>query len=133
MPSQKRNRSACFLSTRTLPQSRITPFLRLSKQGSNLLLPYDGGMNARPDIRVPFDRPAIYQISVEGSVPENWLDRFEGMTLTHIEEFSNPPLCTLTGRLEDQVALASVLKVLHELHVTVLSVSRFEIPPEVSH
>jgi hypothetical protein len=88
-------------------------------------------MNARSEPSLPFDRPAIYQISVEGKVPENWLGRFEGMKLTLIEEFSKPPLCTLTGRLEDQVALASVLQLLHELHVTVLSVSRFEIPPEM--
>ena len=52
------------------------------------------------------------------------------MTLTTIEEFDTPFLCTLTGRLEDQVALASVLHVLYELHVTVLSVTRIELPAE---
>ena len=93
------------------------------------MLSYDGGMNARPEPSFPFDQPAYYQISVEGLVPENWLDRLEGMKLTPIEESIKPVLCTLTGRLEDQVALASVLKVLHELHVTVLSVTRIELPP----
>jgi hypothetical protein len=87
-------------------------------------------MNTRPEPGLPFDRPAIYQISVEGTVPVNWLDRLEGMTLTLINEFSTPLLCTLTGRLEDQVALAGVLHVLYELHVTVLSVTRIELPSE---
>ncbi len=85
-----------------------------------------------PEAQVPFDRPAIYQISVQGQVPDGWLDRFEGMKLTRISEDSMQPLCILVGRLEDQVSLASVLRVLHHLHITVLSVSRIELPPEVS-
>lgn len=79
--------------------------------------------------QLPFDRPAIYQISVEGQVPDGWLDRFEGMKLTRISEDNRQALCTLVGRLEDQVSLASVLRVLHDLQVTVLSVSRIELPP----
>ncbi len=76
----------------------------------------------------PFDRAAIYQISVQGQVPPNWVDRLEGLMVTCVKVRASEPICTLVGELPDQVALASVLNVLHSLHLSVLSVTRIEIP-----
>jgi hypothetical protein len=88
-------------------------------------------MNANRNTgNLPFDRPAIYQISVQGLVPDNWLDRLEGLRVTVIDDRAAPPLCMLVGELQDQIALASVLNIVHDLHLSVLSLSRFEVPPE---
>jgi len=40
---------------------------------------------------------------------------------------SDHPVTTLSGELGDQAALAGVLNMLYELHLTVLSVKRLEI------
>jgi len=71
-----------------------------------------------------FDEPAIYQISVEGRIPVAWADRLDGMRVTVIAGTPSRHLSTLTGRLEDQAALAGVLSTLYTLHLVVLSVTR---------
>lgn len=72
----------------------------------------------------PFDEPAIYQINVEGRIPVVWGDRLEGMSVTDVPTVSPWHVSTLTGRLEDQAALAGVLNSLYALHLVVLSVTR---------
>ena len=71
---------------------------------------------------IPFDRPAAYQIKVQGRVDPGWSDRLAGMTIRLTEEEARPPVTTLKGELSDQAALAGVLNTLYELHLSVLSV-----------
>jgi hypothetical protein len=72
----------------------------------------------------PFDRPAIYQISVQGRIDLTWSDRLEGMTIRKATPEATPPVTTLQGELSDQTALAGVLNALYELHLTILTVKR---------
>jgi hypothetical protein len=79
---------------------------------------------------IPFDRPAIYQISVQGKVDPEWSDRLAGMTIRLTVEDASPPVTTLQGELSDQAALAGVLNTLYELHLPVLSVLCLSYPQE---
>ena len=69
-----------------------------------------------------FDRPATYQITVQGMIDPDWSDRLSGMTIGLIREEACPPVTTLKGELSDQAALAGVLNTLYELHLPILSV-----------
>jgi hypothetical protein len=71
-----------------------------------------------------FDRPASYQICVQGRIDLTWSDRLEGMTITLSKSEVGAPLTTLEGELRDQAALAGVLNALYELHLPVISVKR---------
>jgi hypothetical protein len=75
---------------------------------------------------IPFDRPATYQIAVEGRIDPNWSDRMEGMTICQSMSETGSPITTLEGELSDQAALAGVLNTLYELHLPVLSVKRLK-------
>jgi hypothetical protein len=76
---------------------------------------------------IPFDHPAIYQISVQGWIDPTMSDLLGGMTISPDTVEVAPPVTTLEGELRDQAALAGVLNSLYELHLTVLLVKRLEI------
>jgi hypothetical protein len=71
---------------------------------------------------IRFDRPATYQISVQGRIDPNWAGNLAGLTIRQPIEGTFPPVTTLEGKLSDQAALAGVLNTLYELHLPVLSV-----------
>ena len=77
---------------------------------------------------IPFDRPAIYQISVQGRIEPDWSDRLAGMALRLTTQDGRPPVTTLDGELSDQAALLGVLNSLYELHLTILSVRCLSYP-----
>lgn len=76
---------------------------------------------------IPFDRPATYNITVQGRIDPTWSARLEGMTVCWSKLDSGVTTTILQGELNDQAALAGVLNMLYELHLTVLSVKRLEI------
>jgi hypothetical protein len=76
-----------------------------------------------------FDRPATYQIRVQGKINPDWADRLSGMTIGLITEEARPPITTLKGELDDQAALVGVLNTLYELHLPILSVVCLSYPP----
>ena len=78
---------------------------------------------------IPFDRPATYQIMVQGRVDPNWSDLMAGMAICLTMSESNPPVTTLQGELSDQTALLGVINSLYELHLPVLSVLCLSYPP----
>ena len=69
------------------------------------------------------DRPATYEIRVEGRLDERWSDWFEGMTVTVEREGDGPPITTLTGTVTDQAALQGMLRTLYTLGLPVRSVT----------
>jgi hypothetical protein len=71
---------------------------------------------------IPFDRPANYQIRVQGMIDPNWSDLLQGMTIGVTKEEGGASITTLEGELSDQTALAGVLNTIYELHLPVLSV-----------
>jgi hypothetical protein len=78
---------------------------------------------------IPFDRPVMYQIRVQGRIDPDWSDRLEGMALRLTTQDGSLPVTTLDGELSDQAALLGVLNTVYELHLTVLSVHCLSYPP----
>ena len=76
---------------------------------------------------IPFDLPAVYQISVQGRIDLTWSDCLGGMAICESTVEAGPPVTTLEGELRNQAALVGVLNTLYELHLTLLSVKRLSI------
>ena len=76
---------------------------------------------------IQFDLPTTYRIIIQGRIDPTWSDRLEGMTIKPATVEEAPPVTTLEGELIDQAALAGVLNMLYELHLSVISVKRLEI------
>jgi hypothetical protein len=79
-------------------------------------------MSNLPGLDLTFDGPARYRIRVRGTIPPNWSDRLEDMTITVAAPDEAVRVTTLLGELPDQASLVGVLKTLYELHLPVLSV-----------
>ncbi|OGN88554.1 MAG: hypothetical protein A2Y88_01365 [Chloroflexi bacterium RBG_13_48_10] len=77
---------------------------------------------------IPFDRPAIYKISVQGRIDPNWSDRLAGMKIRNSLEQTKPPITVLDGEVSDQAALLGVLNSLYELHLPIISVTILPYP-----
>jgi hypothetical protein len=88
-------------------------------------------MSIPPRKPILFDRPAIYQILVQGKIDPNWSDRLEGLSISQAETEAGSTTTILQGQLSDQAALAGVLNALYELHLTVLAVQRQESGSEI--
>ena len=71
---------------------------------------------------ISFDRPATYQIRVQGRIDPKWADILASMTIRLTTEEACPPVTTLEGELSDQAALLGILNSLYELHLPVLLV-----------
>lgn len=65
------------------------------------------------------NQPAFYQIRIKGYLGQQWMDWFDGLTVTLEEEG-----CTLlTGPVIDQAALHGILKKVRDLGMPLLSVN----------
>jgi hypothetical protein len=73
---------------------------------------------------ITFDGPARYRILVKGSIPGNWKDRLDGMSICPAAAEDEVTVTTLEGELADQAALAGVIDTLYELHLPILLVKR---------
>ena len=70
-----------------------------------------------------FDRPAVYQIRVKGSLDRKWSDWFDGFTITPLASDET----SLAGPVADQAALHGLLAKVRDLGLPLLSVKRVEI------
>ena len=73
----------------------------------------------------------VYQIRVQGHLSQQWMDWFDGLTIT-LEEDGNT---LLTGPVVDQAALHGLLKKVRDLGMTLVSVIQVqfnEIDPYLS-
>ena len=66
------------------------------------------------------NKPFIYEIWIEGSLPESCLDWFEGMEVSFDPENKK----TSIGKLADQAALIGLLNKIQSLNLVLLSVER---------
>ena len=89
-----------------------------------------------------FDRPAVYQIRLQGRLPPNWSDAVAAMTIEVTSEVTNEvttgattditagagekPVTALRGEVADQAALRGLLNEIYALQMTILSVVRVE-------
>lgn len=65
------------------------------------------------------DRPVIYQIRIKGYLSQQWIDWFDGLTVTRDEDGNT----LLTGPVLDQAALHGLLKKIRDLGMPLLSVN----------
>ena len=85
-----------------------------------------------------FDRPAVYQIRLQGKLPPNWSDAAAAMTVEVAGEVAGEvtgeattaagetPVTALRGEVADQAALSGLLNEIYGLQMTILSVVRVE-------
>ena len=66
------------------------------------------------------DIPFVYDIRVEGHLPDHWSQWFEGLAI-YKQPNGETVLC---GVLVDQAALFGVLSRIHDLNLILISVSR---------
>jgi hypothetical protein len=71
------------------------------------------------------DGREVYQIKVQGGLPQNWSDWFSGMTITVENESDGPPVTTLTGTV-DQSALHGILAKIRDLNLKLVSFTQVE-------
>jgi hypothetical protein len=64
--------------------------------------------------------PYIYEIRMEGHLPDRWSDWFDGLAIRNGANGET----TLTGPLTDQSALFGVLSKIHALNLVLISVNR---------
>ncbi len=77
-------------------------------------------MSNTPGSQTVSSHPRVYQIRVEGHLGQQWMDWFDGLTIT-LEEGGQT---LLTGPVVDQAALHGLLKKVRDLGVPLLSVMR---------
>ena len=66
------------------------------------------------------DIPFVYEIRVEGHLPDRWSHWFEGLEICKQPNGES----TLSGVLVDQAALFGVLSKIHDLNLNLISVQR---------
>lgn len=69
-----------------------------------------------------FSKPAIYQITIKGSLEARWSEWFDGFTVTQKPNDKT----TLTGLVADQPALHGLLAKVRDLGLPLLAVVRVE-------
>ncbi|RLD50992.1 MAG: hypothetical protein DRJ05_18920 [Bacteroidetes bacterium] len=68
-----------------------------------------------------FTGPATYQISVQGNIVNNLINRLGEMEVSKTG-LANKTISTLTGNVQDQSALSGILNTLFDYRYTVISV-----------
>ena len=71
--------------------------------------------------KLTLDRPATYQIKVQGKLDENWPDWAGELTVTVESDGDSLSITTLTGHL-DQAALLGLLRRFYSLGIPLISV-----------
>lgn len=67
------------------------------------------------------DKLRIYEIRVEGYLPDHWSEWFEGLEIRSEAD----GVTSLSGPLSDQAALLGVLVKIQGLNLTLISVNRY--------
>jgi hypothetical protein len=75
-----------------------------------------------PDSKTDSSRAMVYEIRIEGHLGHQWMDWFEGLTVTLDDNGET----LLTGPVPDQAALFGLLKKVRDLGIPLRSVNRVE-------
>jgi hypothetical protein len=75
-------------------------------------------MSNHPDNKTGSCQPLVYQIKIEGHLGQQWMEWFEGLTITMEEDGKT----LLTGPVTDQAALHGLLKKVRDLGMPLVSI-----------
>ena len=70
-----------------------------------------------------FSEPGFYRIEVNGCLVRNWYGRLGAMQVSAYLSDDEMEITVLQGAIKDQSELAGIMKTLHELHLTLRSVT----------
>ena len=76
-------------------------------------------MNPNPSM----DKPATYEIRVQGRLDQSWSNWFNGMAIASEDASGDLPVTTLTGTVADQAALRGILERIWNLNLALVSVN----------
>lgn len=80
-------------------------------------------MSSKVESKFSFQKPALYEIKVEGVLNNKWTEKLQGLNISN-ERFPNGyQISVLKGQINDQAALAGILNTLYDLNMTILSVN----------
>jgi hypothetical protein len=68
------------------------------------------------------DRPATFQIKVQGRLGPNWSEYFSGMSLTNQQLESGVTVTTMTGVISDQAALHGLIQKIRDLGLSIIQI-----------
>jgi len=80
-------------------------------------------MSDHPDYKSDSSQHLIYQIRIEGHLGQQWIDWFDGLSIT-LEEDGDT---LLTGPVIDQAALHGLLKKVRDLGMPLVSIRQVQI------
>ena len=75
------------------------------------------------DLQNSFTGSATYQITVEGKVDKEYIQKVSGLSVTHTQ-LKDHTLSTLTGEIIDQAALSGIINILVDYRYSVISVTK---------
>jgi hypothetical protein len=79
-------------------------------------------MSDHPETKTDSSQSLVYQIRIEGHLGQQWIDWFDGLSIT-LEEDGDT---LLTGPVTDQAALHGLLKKVRDLGMALVSISRVQ-------
>ena len=80
-------------------------------------------MSTKIESEFSFQKPATYQIKVEGVLDGNWNKKLQGLKISTEKSLSGKSISVLTGNINDQSALSGLLTMLYDYNMTILSVN----------
>jgi hypothetical protein len=72
--------------------------------------------------------PKVYQIKIDGELPESWSDWFNGLLVESQTAANGSITTTLTGSVIDQAALHGILDSIRDLNLKLIAVTDLASP-----
>jgi hypothetical protein len=77
---------------------------------------------AHVEPKLTLDRPATYQIIIQGRLGSDWSDWFDGLNLVNDKDTTGSAVTILTGLVADQAALHGLLGKIYNLGLPLLAI-----------
>jgi len=112
------------------PKSQIPIVANGPEQGPFGTIRYPAVLKPQHEGRtIMTEKPAAYQIQVQGKLGPRWLHWFDDLAVTAAPADDGATVTTLSGVMVDQAPLRGILNKLWDLNLPLLSVTRAHPPP----